>query len=184
MHGSLGTLITSFKYQLKSWNAKAVLLTECQRVPAQISHSGSSPCAFTLKLPDSLLRWHSRSDQSTATSSMRRLIHFSIWLDWEKNHSLTLLGFGHLLHTHNSNMPIILLTRGLFKMKSSQISQYFHPLLNLKFDQKASNTKLGKFKTLKTNKQNCSLFYTQWGIKDPLTGYLGSVYEYNVSRSP
>lgn len=41
MHGSVGTLIASFKYQLKSlWNAKAVLLTACQPVPVQISPQG------------------------------------------------------------------------------------------------------------------------------------------------
>lgn len=37
IHGSLGTLITSFKYQLKSlWNSKVLPLTEYQTTPLHI----------------------------------------------------------------------------------------------------------------------------------------------------
>ena len=130
MHGSLGTLITSFQYQLKSlWNAKAVLLTECQTVPAQIAHSVSSSCAVPQTfLPLCELRATfgvgvSTSDQSLARRWMRKLIHFPNMAGLIKPfpHSPWLWAPATTLNSKISYYAYNPFTRGSFKMISSQI---------------------------------------------------------------
>lgn len=112
MHGSLGTLITSFKYQLKpSWNGKAMLLTECQTAPAQPPHTGSFSCAFF----HSFLSLHSISCELPFGLVFLHMIHSLGDVGWRcsisttqlgfKHLSLTLLDCRHLPNTHNSEVP-------------------------------------------------------------------------------
>lgn len=156
MHGSLGTLITSFQYQLKSlWNAKAVLLTECQTVPAQIAHSVSSSCAVPQTfLPLCELRATfgvgvSTSDQSLARRWMRKLIHFPNMAGLIKPfpHSPWLWAPATTLNSKISYYAYNPFTRGSFKMISSQIWQHSHLPLNLMSLTGRQATRLGKFKT-------------------------------------
>lgn len=156
MHGSLGTLITSFQYQLKSlWNAKAVLLTECQTVPAQIAHSVSSSCAVPQTfLPLCELRATfgvgvSTSDQSLGRRWMRKLIHFPNMAGLIKPfpHSPWLWAPATTLNSKISYYAYNPFTRRSFKMISSQIWQHSHLPLNLMSLTGRQATRLGKFKT-------------------------------------
>lgn len=181
MHGSLGTLITSFKYQLKpSWNGKAMLLTECQTAPAQPPHTGSFSCAFF----HSFLSLHSISCELPFGLVFLHMIHSLGDVGWRcsisttqlgfKHLSLTLLDCRHLPNTHNSEVPIILSLGRTFKMKSHQISMYSSTSQCDEFGQKASKQcqiRKGKFKTF--GGERSSTFFSFWHIVRKSFPYYG-----------
>lgn len=146
MHGSLGTLITSFKYQLKSlWNAKAVLLTKCQKSPAQIAPQWFSSYALSRSfLPPvncvTLGADVSRIDQSTSKSWMRKLTHFHHTAGFKKPYVPSPLALG-TCHT-TTTLKYNRFTGGRWewgwgwgrlslKVKSSQLSIHSHLPLSM-----------------------------------------------------